>query len=607
MLAKIKKYYPYILLLLSALILFIKTRYSFCWSDETFYFSTTYRFYQGDSIFLHDWFPTQLSSIILLPIFTLFVKITGSTDGVILFFRQLFVIVSLINAICLFNMLKNRTKELIALLCSLCLLFYTHLNIATLSYYTISVQCYLMAMVCTYYYYSNKKKRYLVISGILFAISVLALPTMAAAYVLVVILGLILVLIVKKLRADNSFRKFIDSLELVTIFKYTLAGIMIPAIIFFIFLLTNVSIKDFIAAIPYVLSDEEHVTDLIYPFKKFFIGINEVYGYTAYAGYLLILVSFIIHPFKLASNKQLKMYLFLADVLLFIDYFICSINHTGYIQTAILLFALPLFFLNKNRDRHLFFLFFASGLIFSMVFSYSSNGYLYILSMGHFIAPIGGILTIYDFAVDALNNQHRDIITQSGTSTCIQRNFGTICYITCIAFLLVGTVQTMTLRLNNIYRDAPLLQLDSKIEKGPAKGLYTTNKHMTQYNEIYDTITRYCTSQSLGHEGNIFITKLLPFGYMCTDLRCASPTSWRTQFNSQRLQPYYEMNPDRYPDIIFVVDEEYGSYLTCGDVVEDPNPNANEIGGFLLEYVNANNYTESYVPGGTLYRKTIID
>jgi hypothetical protein len=51
------------------------------------------------------------------------------------------------------------------------------------------------------------------------------------------------------------------------------------------------------------------------------------------------------------------------------------------------------------------------------------------------------------------------------------------------------------------------------------------------------------------------------------------------------------------------MNETYGSYITSGDVVSDPTPNENEIGGWLLDYVNDNGYEETAVPCGTLYRR----
>ena len=117
MTAKIRKILPYALISLSAVILFIKCFYSFCWSDETFYFSTCHRFFTGDSIFLHEWFPTQLSSVVLLPFYAAFMIITGSNAGILLYFRILFVIMSTVNALVMYNILKQHVSRFCALIC----------------------------------------------------------------------------------------------------------------------------------------------------------------------------------------------------------------------------------------------------------------------------------------------------------------------------------------------------------------------------------------------------------------------------------------------------------------------------------------------------------
>jgi hypothetical protein len=264
----------------------------------------------------------------------------------------------------------------------------------------------------------------------------------------------------------------------------------------------------------------------------------------------------------------------------------------------------------------LFFLFFVSGMTVSIVYSYSSNGYLYVLSMGHFIASIGCVLMIEHFVKEMLISAPGSAGKNKAVSWCTQ-NFGTVCLISCTAVICAVLVQTMMLRLVNIYRDAPVQMLNSQITAGPAKGLYTTADHHVAYNVVYSTIRKYCQSSNLNDPrrfdnsleqdsssvANIFITKLLPWGYMCTDLRCGAPTTWRTAFNSDRLKPYYEMNPGRYPDMILVLNEQFGSYMTCGDVESDTAPNENEIGGYLLEYINSNSYEAITVPCGTLYNR----
>lgn len=593
----IKRFFPYAIILTAGFLLLLKCFYSFCWSDETFYFATAYRFYQGDSIFQHDWFPTQLSSIMLLPLFSLFMNVAGSTEGILLFFRICFVIFALVCSIAVYRIIKYSYPQWIALVCALLYLFYTHLNIATMSYYTMSVGFFLVAALCIYHYYQTELKRHLFFGGILFALSVLALPTMAVAYVLVICGIAILLLICRILPVPVWIRHAVEQGRLVTVCVYTFLGICIPAVIFGIFLLTNVEIQDFIQAIPYVLTDEEHGTSLIYPLKKFFIGINEVYGYAAYIGYLLIVVTAILALAEVHGKiiaRKWKLVLCAIDILLFIAYFICSIGHTGYIQTALCMFALPLFLLTSDKGIRTFFLLFVSGMIFSVVYSYSSNGYLYILAMGHSIASIGGILMIYDFKQEICNADTDNSLIESLSVLC-----------TCIIF--IALFQTITLRFVNVYRDAPLTELTEKLDKGPACGLYTTPEHAAMYETVYDVLETYCQTDNLDpdkeNNGRLFITKLLPFGYMCSDLKCGSPTTWRTKFSSVRLEDYYTINPDRYPDIILVLNEEYGSYDTCGDVVADPAPNENEIGGFLLDYVTREGYKITEVDCGTIYQR----
>ena len=619
---KIPAALPYLVILLSAVILVIRAFYSFCWSDETFYISTCHRFYTGDSIFKHEWFPTQLSSLILLPFYALYLKCTGSVDGIVLYFRILFVLVSMLNSFIIYRILRKHVSLFTAMACSLFLMFYAHLNIATLSYYTLSVQLFLISMLLIWHYYSNGRKGLLIISGILFALSVLCIPTLSVAYFIVAAAVGIVCILVKNHKLKDSTLDTIERARIFEVFRYTFAGILIPATVFIIYLLLTVPVSDFIRAVPYVLSDEEHGTSLIYPFKKFLIGINEVFGYGAYASYLLILVSALLSFYKAGKNMVVRFIIFIADFLLFVNLYLCSVGHTGYIQTALCLFTLPLFFMQEKKDLPLFFSLVVGGMIFSMVYSYSSNGYLYVLSMGHFIAGMGCVIILEQFALESLINKpdsmadtsnhtdtsEPDVVSEDSTKNKAGKRkrsiSGYIYLICCTAIICIALTQTMLLRLVNIYRDAPVQMLDFRITEGPAKGLYTTPDHYLSYNVVYSTINKYCLSSNTpGGSGNIFITKLLPWGYMCTDLKCGTPTTWRTPFNSGRLQPYYEMNPDKVPDMILVLNETYGSYITSGDVVSDPTPNENEIDGWLLGYVNDNGYEKLNVPCGILYRR----
>lgn len=565
-----KQYLPFLILGLCSVLLLLRARYSFCWSDETFYASTTNRFLQGDGIFLHEWFPTQLVSLLLMPFQALFSALAGGNDGVLLFFRILYVLYSFGVSLLVYHILKHDYREFTALCCALFTLFYAHLNIATMSYYTLSVSLCLISMLLVYHalrHAPGHPKLTYMLAGISFAAAVICLPTLAVAYFPCA--GLLFLC---------SFR----FKELRPVFLWTLAGICLLAAVTLAFVFSRVSLNDLLENLPYVLSDEEHATSLVYPFKKFFLSIHEVYGNFTYAAYALAAFCFL---FGRRLSEKAKAVAALIDTVLFAAFFVLSIGHTGYISTALILFALPVYFMTEKRNKNLFFLLYAAGLVFAMVFSYSSNGYLYIMTLGHSISAVGAICFLHDFREE----------TASWTIKT------TACILAVICLTITGTavVQTMTLRIVNIYRDAPLSELTEKITQGPAKGLFTTKEHKQSYDEIYTVITEYAD-----RDGNVFFTKLMPWGYLATDMRCGAPTTWRTAFDSGRLDLYYEANPDRIPDVIFVMDENVGAYDTCGDVVADPAPNGNEKGGWLLDYVTEQEYESiRFSQGEILLRK----
>jgi len=629
------KFLPLFLILISLIFLLIRARYSFCWSDESFYFATCGRFFKGDSIFMHDWFPTQLSSIALLPLYSLFVKITGSTAGIILYFRILFAIFECITAIVVFSIISKHHGAFLGCVTALLTEWYVHLNIATLSYYTLSLLCSLLAMLIIYDCYKDaeldreisagyciykKSPQKLLIAGILFAISVLALPTMVVPYILVVILGFLIKASKKVLINNKTYASFVDTLDFIHIFKWTFVGILIPAVIFFSFLLLNVSVKDFIKAIPYVLSDEEHTTSLIYPIKRMYLAIMDAYGSrNAKAGFLLIAICcilFILVQIKKAAKNErvansiskflynIRPFILLIDLILFAVYTSKSYNHTGFIFTAITLFSLPLFLITEKKNWPLFILCFVYGLTFSLVYSYSSFCDLYVLSMGHFIASIGGIILVYEFFLEICDG-YKVFSLCYFKDYCKRKNlkgiFASLISYTYILILCISILVTVTLRITNIYRDDTINNLTVRLENGPAKGLYTSKDHAAMYNEVYEVISTYCMKDD-NHQ-NLLISKLLPFGYMISDMNIAAPSTWRNAMDSDRVREYYKINPDKEPDTILLLNSEYGSYETCGDVEKDPSPNENSEEGFIYDFIEANNYTTIPVDCGIVYQK----
>ena len=537
---KIKPYIPYIIFGLCAMFLILRAFFGFCSSDEPFYLSTTKRLFDGDLIFAEEWFPTQLSSLIILPLYALFVTVTGGTDGIILFFRIVYILTVFVISCASYRILNKRNGSAAAFCCAFFMLNFVHLNIATLSYYTMSFEFFIFSMLLL----MPKKRSLYILSGFIFALSVLSLPSLAIAYAVAFITVFCL---------SFKFRFLREGLI------YTTFGIGAALILFLIYLYASGnSIGNLFEFLPYVLSDDEHQTSLVAPFKKFFTSISDVYGKVFYLSFVLAFLGLLSNRFK-----KLVPYIFAADCLLFIWYGSLSLGHTGYMNTALALFAGPLFFMCAGKDLFSFISLFIGGLIFSMTYSYSSNGELYVLSIGHGIACVASILFIFDFIR----------CTGDDPSAGIVKKLIPPVLIFIISLFLLHTA---VLRFINVYRDAPLTGLTVCLTEGPAAGLYTTDEHSKVYTSVLSDIKKYSKD-----EGYVLFSKLLPWGYLACDMRCAAPSTWRNMINSKRLEEFYSLYPDRKPDTVFVLDADVGSYDTCGDIEADPVPNENEWGGIL--------------------------
>lgn len=624
--------FPYILLAVSFIFLLVKSMFGFCLSDEPFYIATAARFYKGDSIFFHEWFPTQLSSLLLTPLYSMYVAIFKGTDGILLFFRILFVIFEFMSSIVVYRIIRKHHGMFFGIIISMLTQWYVHLNIATLSYYTMTMHFFLLAMLLLYDVYKTnwdildlyadtandnsievtlpkeKSKLRLMLAGFLFALSVLCLPTLCVSYFLVVVSGFVLHLCGEFFVNNKFIKNLINKMDFLYVFEYTLVGILIPAIVFFIYMLTHVSIKNFINSIPYVLSDDEHITSFRYPIKKLYLAIDESFEGISRVAYLFIFISVVIFFVMLLRNyiknetitakinnilRLAKPIILVIDVVLFFIYFSRCVGHTGYIFTAIMLFSIPLFMITEKKNWLLFVFFYISGFFYTITYSYSSNGMLYVLAMGHFFCALAGIIMSYDLINEL------DVPEISVNNRGAKEIFSVLITVLFISSLLI----TMCHRTFNIYRDDKLSNLTSKITEGPAKGLYTSEAHHKDYDEILNTVENYCMSSSGEGYNNLLVSKLMPVCYLISDLNVAAPSVWRNPMNSERLMEYYKFTENKYPDVVFVLNPEYGSYETCGDVEKDPSPNENDNEGLMYDYLNNNGFKEIKVPCGTVYQR----
>ena len=75
----------------------------------------------------------------------------------------------------------------------------------------------------------------------------------------------------------------------------------------------------------------------------------------------------------------------------------------------------------------------------------------------------------------------------------------------------------------------------------------------------------------------MLFSKLLPFGYLCADIKPATPRLWRTNLDYPLFDEYYRNNPHKKPNEIFIVNEKYG--ITNRGI---------RIGEYMQSYIDEN-------------------
>lgn len=569
----LKKYYPELIFALSLLLLLLRGMLSFCWSDETLYYSTAYRFLQGDAPFFHEWYPTQLLSILLLPFLAVFRLFSGSMDGVILYFRILTVLLSGASAYSVYRLLRERVVRLFAMLATLLLLFYTHLNIQSLSYYTVSVHCGVLIPLLLVRYSERKKDGKesngdLIVAGVLMVVLVLSMPTMLLVYGICAAAALLFF--------HREGRKA---------YLMTLAGSVPAALIFTGYLLCRVSIPQILASLPYVLNDEEHSRTTLYvTARRCVTNLTEQYGRWLLVWVLAVLTAAVVRWLvKRGKVTNLaKATVLLLTTAVFTGMLVRSIPHTGYIQVVLVLTAVPVFLLTEKKDLGLL-PGVLLGLLMAYSYTYTSSGSpLYTEAVGFAVASVPAVCFYAGFV----------------------REQGEAWKVLCLLQVCAAVLLTISLRIFNVYRDDRLMHLTARIEQGPAKGLYTSEAHLAAYDAAVESVRIAAETAEgcpQGKDSSLLISKLMPFGYLCTDLKCAAPSSWRNALDSPWLEQYYALYPERRPDLVLVLDASYGSYETVGDVVADPIPNENTMGDSMREYLNDGDFAVKEVPAGRLY------
>lgn len=534
----------FFLLLGSVMFAFWKCSYGFGGNDEAFYLTTAHRLSLGDIFIQDEWHLSQLSGFLLLPFVSLYRLIIGSTEGILLAARFLYVILHAAVSVFVYNKLKG--FGYLSVFAAILYFIFTPYDIMALSYNTMAVDLLVLTgvLIATG---NPAKKLSFIISGLAFAGAVLCCPYLAAVYLIYVICVIMHTILTK---INNTKTIFSEDIFSVKTFIWFTCGVGILAIIFLVYLFSQIGISDIIANLPGMFTDPEHphipFARKIQLFFKTIYNCHD-YFYIAVATYAILLITMLVDT----NRKNHRSFYLICSCFITIYCYILFVPDITYKYYNALIFpmifiGLTSYILCEKKPKKLFVSMFILGLFYAFCISYGSNQYFYVISMATAITNISSLI----FAGILLKE------IKERPDEVEWRNFLKSASYVSIAFTiaLLGFLQIKVKSTHCFWETGTTSTLTTKIENGPAKGIYTNETNASTYETIYADLQYYKGK----NPDNILILSKRTWCYLnMNNFSYGTLSAWLPETDSTliRLETYYSVNPEKVPVYIYIPKE----------------------------------------------------
>lgn len=594
--------------LLSILLVFLfllwKCRYGFGNRDESFYLTIPYRLYQGDSLFAQEWHLSQMSSILLLPFFYAYMFIKGSTTGIILDFRYLFVCIQGIASVFLYLRLR-KYSWLGAYVASIAFFLYAPFGIMALSYNSMGILT-LTLSVTLFWTNENANRWEYFVAGFFFAAAVLCCPYLILVYMLYGILVFI------KCISHSNKKKIGWNVSIKTWFCFSVGSASL-AVVFAVFVFSRASLKQMLEAFPMIMNDPEHRFRSVYAVIRSYV--LEIINCSDSSkiillGFLLLWCMLMIdkkcqkcnlyarsrndeyiwhiYPFKHrqeTSNssltvKRLRKWKFPSRSIYFIAAIILTVilmlpfltykKYLNYVMFPLNLLAAYCYFLTeKKKIKQMFLMGWIPGMLYSFCLHLSSNQYFYAISSASTVALVNSILIIILTAKEILGEEKSKIKVKCTV-------------LLTISLMIMQLGSEVFLRYSSVFWENSMSEQICLLEEGVEQGLLVT----PQKKQYYLSMTK--DVQSIEENNQIksvlFISKNT-WLYLGSSKRMASYSAWLAGINAhtrERLEHYFDFNPDKIPDAIYI-EASYADFSDWLCEEYDYQESQTELGNLLLQ------------------------
>lgn len=503
--AKKVEIYGYSLLFISILLTFIRCRYGWGDTDEGFYLSVPYRYYNGDAPFVDEWNLSQLTGLFLIPLIKFHYYLFDSNEGIILFARYFYCCAQLVTSILIIKLLKRKYGVGVIFFSSFFVLF-TPMNIMALSYNTIAI---ISLTLSTALFLTREIKWHMFIAGFLYGIAVICNP-----YIFLIFIVYTIATIIKYIRYKSSLMQYC---------LFALGGVMV-LLATMLWISSSADINECIRGIKMSLSlDAGHGNKNFV--KAGILYLFEIFRINAIGHVLLFIVLLLRKKIGSRIKNVIICFILLSDYILALD----RINLTVNTFTITITIAGAVLWLkgDEEHDDKDILVIWLVGILYSYSMFWASNTGLLAIGQGLILSTLATFL----YAGKVVNPS-------------IKKN--------CIVFLFTGIWLVMSVfRMYGTYYDEYLDNQVNYIDKGPEKGLYVNNRRYKDYAIMYND------ALSLADEKVLYLTRN-SWVYLLDGYDNISYSAWITDYGVdyksalKKFDAYYDIHSEKKPEYIYV-------------------------------------------------------
>ncbi len=538
--------------------------------DEGYYYTVAHRLSMGERMIADEWNLAQLVHLFNLLPNLLYMKLTGGTDGIVLFMRHFFIAVNTVFYAFVYWKLRRFKGWGVAAAFLFCAVI--RQTLFALCYFTIAP----MAALTVWLILSDDRKPHrvttLLAAGVVMACGILAEPFLIGIFFLWFLLALVRQTCRKQTERLLAGYDFVLNRRTFFWMAVGAAAMFFPYMGYMVF---SGSFEGVGASLPYVLSGREYNAGNLIDLKKIETAIG-YFGAPCLAGGAAALAASVVFRIRKQKDPRVKQIVFTAAcVFLAAGYVVAGIKTISgkdisiwvcflqYSDLGLLLFAPTLWCLCERKTPRLLVLW-VTGILFSVLVDISS-----VVSL----ASGGGLLRLccvlqLSFLLPELKREGKPAkvgnrVRRRRAAPQVLQGIVAVC--AAAAVLWNGgyvCCETLHKPFEFLYTGN---HLSAKLERGPFRGLRTNETAASAYDAILtdlDTIRALDTDRK-----PVAVIGLMPFAYLYMDLPYGSYSAWYEHDEPQRLAAYWRLRPQRVPSIVYVPDDYGMSYLPNDDEV----------------------------------------